>query len=538
MTLVRVAIVGRPNVGKSSLLNMLAKRKVSIVDPTPGVTRDRVTHIIDLEGPDDTYQHALIELTDTGGYGVYTAEGARFDDAGEDLQKLTSDIEAQIAAAVASTDLILFVTDAQAGITSLDQTVARLLRTTIERSPSAPDIIPIANKVDALKWEPHGLEIAALGFGEPWLVSAKNNYMRREFRELLHDAATRALPKAEQRQEQPPSEMKLALVGRRNAGKSSFVNALAGEKRVIVSEIAGTTRDSVDVRFSIDGRNLTAIDTAGVRKRNKFADRVEHFAFTRTEASIQRADVCLLLIDATQRITGIDKRLAARVAEEHKPCVITVTKWDLAQGRKNRKGQPISPDDYATYINKQLKGFTHAPIVFTSANTELGLKEAVSVAFDLHEQASTRLTTSKINRVIRDILAERGPSSKLGTRVKILYAAQVAAQPPTIVLVVNHPELFEDTYQRYMLNRLREVTPFTEIPIRLIIRERRRKELKEMQHEGRQRAREEQRLARPPRIPSVIDLHAIDPDDFDDDDDDAFDHPFLDQNQHELPPRQ
>ncbi len=477
MPLPRVAIVGRPNVGKSSLLNMLAGEKVSIVDPTPGVTRDRVTTIVELQGPLLTETPKLAEITDTGGYGVYTAEGGRFDDAGEDLQRLTSDIERQIALAVERADLILFVLDAQAGITALDETIARLLRERALGKAGAARIpvVPIANKVDAVKWEAHGLEAAALGFGEPWLVSAKVNYKRRDFRERLFAA----LPEAAGDREAAP-EMRLALVGRRNAGKSSFVNALAGEDRVIVSEIAGTTRDAIDVRFELDGRTLVAIDTAGVRKRARFADAVEQYANLRMAASIQRCDVALLLLDATQRISGVDKRLGAQIADAFKPCVIVVSKWDLVEGRKGRSGQPVEPDDYGKYIHEELSGLRHAPIVFTSSTDAEGLRETIGIAFELFEQARQRVSTGELNRVVRGILEQRGPTSRLGGHAKILYVSQVATEPPTIVLVVNKPELFRGAYERYLLNRLREETPFAEVPIRLLIRERRRAELPEL----------------------------------------------------------
>ncbi|MDX2116283.1 MAG: ribosome biogenesis GTPase Der [Planctomycetota bacterium] len=476
MPVSRVAIVGRPNVGKSSLMNMLAGAKVSIVDPTPGVTRDRVTSLIELEGPDPTDPVKLVELTDTGGYGVYTADGQRFDDAGEDLSRLTAAIEGQIAAAVERSDLILFAVDAQSGITALDQTIARLLRErtrpTEGRTP-AP-VIVVANKVDAMSWEGHAFDAASLGFGEPLLVSAKTNYRRRDFREKLYALVPEAT-RDEQARVYP--EMRIALVGRRNAGKSSFVNALAGEERCIVSEIAGTTRDSIDVRFQMEGRTLVAIDTAGVRRRSKFADAVEHWAFHRSLLAIARADVVLLLLDATQEISGVDKRLGARVLAEHKPCAIVVTKWDLVQGKKNRKGAVVSPEDYAEYIAQELKGMSICPIVFTSSVETFGLREAVDVAFDLFSQARQRVPTAQLNETIRAILQERNPASKSGQRAKILYVSQVGVLPPTIVMVVNHPELFTGPYQRFLLNRLHEELPFAEIPIRLIIRERQRVEL-------------------------------------------------------------
>lgn len=492
MSLPRIAIVGRPNVGKSSLLNMLAKAKVSIVDPTPGVTRDRVSHVIDLEGPLKTEPHKLVEIVDTGGYGVYTAEGARFDDAGADLQTLTADIEGQIGAAVATADLILFVVDAQAGITTLDETIAKMLRERrlVKDAAGKQRELPVqmvANKVDANNWEPHGLEASALGFGEPWLVSALNNYMRREFKEKLFHA----LPEPDPMGEDEP-EMKIALVGRRNAGKSSFVNALAGENRVIVSEIAGTTRDAVDVRFEMDGRTMVAIDTAGVRKRSKFADAVEQFANMRMAQSVVRADVVLLLIDATEKISAIDKRLGAQIAESYKPCVIVVSKWDLAAGKKNRKGEPLSPDDYQEYIEKELPGLDTAPIIFTSSKEKIGIEQVIEVAFELFDQSRQRISTGKINKTLKEILAVRGPSSRLGTQAKILYATQVAVAPPTFVVVVNKPELFKGDYERYLRNRLRETTPFTEVPVRLFFRERKRADIEDLlsgRHKRKQEAR-------------------------------------------------
>lgn len=478
MSLPRIAIVGRPNVGKSSLLNMMAGAKVSIVDPTPGVTRDRVTSIVELTGPEGNEPTRLVEVTDTGGYGVYTAEGGRFDDAGEDLRALTGQIEGQIGAAVERADLILFVIDAQAGVTALDQTIAKMLR---ERALGAKgrsiDVRVVANKVDADKWEAYAFDGAALGFGEPLIVSAKTNFRRRDFVERLF-AIVPETSKADRAGAAP--EMRVALVGRRNAGKSSMVNALAGEERCIVSEIAGTTRDAIDVRFEMDGRACVAIDTAGVRKRTKFADAVEHWAFHRCLLSIERADVVLLLIDATQEITGIDKRLGQRILAEHKPCVIVVTKWDLVEGRKNRKGEIVTVEDYSKYIEDELKGMTFCPIVFTSSVSRRGLQQMINVAFELFGQAQTRVPTAKLNDVVRGILQRRGPTSKLGTRAKILYVSQVSVAPPTIVMIVNHPELFTPGYERYMLNQLHEELPFSEVPVRLLIRERSRLGLGEL----------------------------------------------------------
>lgn len=476
-------------------MNMLAKSKVSIVDPTPGVTRDRVTAVVELEGPLKTEEPRLVEVIDTGGYGVYLSgagsDGGRFDDAGEDLSALTAHIEGQIAAAVEQADLILFVIDAQAGITTLDETVSRLLRERVlgKKGAARIPVVVVANKVDADKWEAHGLEGAALGFGEPWLVSAKVNFRRRDFIERLFEAVPASSRRAE---DGPPAEMKLAVVGRRNAGKSTITNALAGEERVIVSPIAGTTRDAVDVRFTVplpdeaggepEMHSFLAIDTAGVRKRSKFADRVEHWAFERMQRAMARADVALLVMDASEKITGIDKRLGRALADAFKPTVIVINKWDLAEGRKTKKGELVTYEDYERYIAREMPGLAMAPIVFGSAKEGYGLREAVKMSLDLHRQAQQRVPTARLNEVVREILLRRGPSSALGTRAKVLFVSQVAVCPPTIVLVVNKPDLFTEQYRKYLLNRFRETLPFPEVPIRLIIRERRREDLHDLLH--------------------------------------------------------
>lgn len=468
MSLPRIAIVGRPNVGKSSLLNMIARERVSIVDETPGVTRDRVSVVVELQGPLRTEEPKLTEVVDTGGFGVYTAEGGRFNEVGEDLGRLSGAIEAQIEHAVETSDLILFVTDAQAGVTALDETFAALLR---RLAPGKARVIPVANKVDADKWEPHAADAAALGFGEPMLVSALTKNLRRVFLDRLYQE----IPEIGATRDSAPI-MRLAIVGRRNAGKSTMVNALAGEDRVIVSEIAGTTRDAIDVRFEMDGRVFLAIDTAGLRRRTSLPSRVEWFAQQRSLQSIDRADVALLILDATEKISKIEKQLSRQIMDRFKPCVLVVNKWDLAAGRKNRKGQPISIEDYREYLAEEFPGLSRAPIVFTSATEGTGLREAVQVAFDLFEQSRERVPTSKLNDIFEDILTSRGPTSKLGRHAKIYYVSQVAVAPPTIVLKVNDADLFTGQYERYLLNRLAETTPFAEVPVRLLIRGRDREE--------------------------------------------------------------
>ncbi len=469
MAIAQIAIIGRPNVGKSSILNKLARERVSIVDAVPGVTRDRVSVTLELDAPVDlkTREKRWVELSDTGGWGVYTTDEERIDDAGCDLNALTDDIEGQIGAAMTNADLILFVIDAQAGLMPLDHVVTDLLR----KRGLADRVRIIANKVDGDSWEAHAMEAAGLGFGEPLCVSATSGRHMRRLRELLWNAA-------ELQGEAPvEEEMKLAIVGCRNAGKSTLINALAGEERCIVSEIAGTTRDAIDVRFDMQDRAFLAIDTAGLRKRKSFSGDVEYYAYHRMLQAIRRADVVLFLVDATRKVSQVDAKLSQELQRQFKPTVIVVNKWDEVDGE-------ASPDAYAEYLTKELRGLDYAPIVLASAIEGEGLEDVVKMAFNLYEQATHREGTGSINGVIKTILKKRGPTSRLGSQAKLFYAAQVATQPPTIALVVNDPKLFEGRYERYLMNRLREELPFSEVPIRLMFSKRSRRDLQALK-EGR-----------------------------------------------------
>lgn len=433
MALPTVAIVGRPNVGKSSLLNMLARERVSIVDPRAGITRDRVSTIIE---SDDRY----FELVDTGGLGIV------------DDDQLEAHVEGQIGYAVARAWLILFVTDAQEGILPLDQRVAELLRKLDK------PVILVANKVDDEAHLPEAAQLARLGFGEPLPVSA----VHARGRTALLERIVQALGEAGREAPSVP-RMKLAIVGKRNAGKSTLVNALAGEERMIVSEIPGTTRDAVDVAFRKDNREFIAIDTAGVRKKRSMKD-VDFYSYRRALASIRRADVVMLLIDATVPVSDLDARLAHAVLEEHKPLVIAINKWDLAKGK-------AEVADYDEYIAGVLPMVEHAPMAIMTAKDGKNVDAAVDLAMSLHKQAHTRVSTARLNSALQEILAQRGPSAKRGAKpVKIYYATQVAVGPPTIVFFCNDPANVTENYRRFMENRLRELTPFEEVPIRLLFR--------------------------------------------------------------------
>ncbi|QNN23702.1 ribosome biogenesis GTPase Der [Planctomycetales bacterium ZRK34] len=447
----KVAIVGRPNVGKSSLLNMLAGRRVSIVDPTAGVTRDRVTYELELPPAKKGGEPRFCEVVDTGGYGVYSGD--------DSLSPLTDDVERQITYAVGEAALILFLIDAQTGITPLDEQVSQLLR---EQAGDLSRVVLIANKVDSPKLEADALEATSLGFGEPVMVSATTGRGKASVVDLLTgriDFTNVIAP--------PKSEMSLAIVGKRNAGKSTFVNALAHSERVIVSELAGTTRDSVDVRFEVDGRSFTAIDTAGVRKRKSLEDDIEYYSLHRALRAIRRADVVMLLIDATVPVSQVDKKLSGEIVEHFKPCVVVVNKWDLVADK-------LKPEDYVDYLADALRGLDYMPIAFISAKDNDGLADAVTTACELYEQAGQRIGTGRLNAFVQELLERRGPSTKLGTRAKIYYATMVAVHPPTIAIFVNEPDMFDQRYQRYLINAFRDEFPFGEVPIKLLVRRRKR----------------------------------------------------------------
>lgn len=301
----------------------------------------------------------------------------------------------------------------------------------------------------------------SLGFGEPQCISALHGRHRRELMEKII-----ALIGDQAGDEAPEPVMKVALVGRRNVGKSTFTNALVGQERMIVSEIPGTTRDSVDVRIEKDGQVFVAIDTAGIRKTRKQKGDIEFYGYSRALASIRRADVVLFLVDATSPIGEVDKKLAHTIVEECKPCVIVVNKWDLAKGK-------ASAEDYGGYLTRTIPHMDYAPLAFTTAKDARNIQSTIELAQSLFKQSSTRVTTGQLNRAIEEVLAERQPmAGKQGGQPKIYYATQIAIRPPTILLFVNHPALIREQYRRFVEKRIKEILPFPEIPIRLIWRER------------------------------------------------------------------
>lgn len=435
MALPVVAIIGRPNVGKSSLLNAMAGQMISIVEPTAGVTRDRVSTII---SRDDRY----FELVDTGGYGVV------------DSDRLSEHIEQQIHRAIESANLVLFMVDIRDGVMPLDETIAQLLR------KKNLDVIGVANKADTAKMFPAAGEFSRLGFGEFLCISAQNNLNKTVLLDMIFDRLSHL-------ESDRPTEpaMKIAIVGKRNAGKSTLVNAMVGSERVIVSETPGTTRDAVDVRFEKDGKTIVAIDTAGVRKKSRMADSIEFYSFVRATHSIKRADVVLFLIDAAVPVSQVDKKLAKFIADEYKSCIIVVNKWDLA------KDLAVT-EDYKEYLTKLLPGLSYAPLAFTTATQAKNVQSVLDLAAEIFKQTTTWIPTTKLNKAFEIIKKEQSGTTKGGKKglPKIYYATQVAVNPVTILMFVNKPELFEENYRRFIVNRLRSILPIDEVPIKLLAR--------------------------------------------------------------------
>ena len=438
MAIPQVVIVGRPNVGKSSVFNWLAGKRLAIVDSTAGVTRDRVTHLIDLDG-------RFAELVDTGGMGI------------EDADNLTDQVEDQIQTAVDSAQVVLFVVDCRDGPVPLDEAVAKRLRYV-----TVP-VVLVVNKADTptLEGEADGFYRFARKMVR---VSAKENRGKAE----LLDAIRERLPELpDDAAEEAPAEpvMKVAIVGRRNVGKSTLVNTLAQAERMIVSEVPGTTRDSVDVRFELDGKAFVAIDTPGFRRSKSINTDVEFYSSHRAQRSIRRADVVLLFFDATQRISQVDKQLCDYIAQQYKPCMFVVNKWDMIAGT-------MPTEKWVTYLRDQFRSLWYAPIAFVTGQTGKNVKAMLNHSQMLFRQSLHRVTTGQLNKQLRVALAQNPPPIHLNRRPKIFYATQVATQPPTVVLFCNDPKAISPQYQRYLLRVFRESLDFGEVPIKLYLRRR------------------------------------------------------------------
>ena len=421
-----VAIVGRPNVGKSTLFNIFANSRISIVEDTPGVTRDR------LYATAEWLDHEFM-MVDTGGIEIMNADA------------IAVSIRQQAQIAIKEADVILFVCDARAGITTEDADVARLLR------QSKKPIVLAVNKADSPKQEMNTFEFYNLGIGDPIAVSASNHLGLGD----LLDAVVAKFPSDKMAGDlEEEDEIKVALIGRPNVGKSSIFNALVGEERSIVSDVAGTTRDAIDTPVVRNGQKYLFIDTAGIEK----------YSVMRSLRAVDRSDVVLMVFDAVEGVTEQDKRIVGYAHEAGKAVILVVNKWDLYEKDNS------STLRYTETLRKELVFLQYAPVVFVSAVTKQRIHRLPEVISYVAEQNAMRIATSILNQVIEDAVAINPPPTEKGKRLKILYVTQVKIKPPTFVIFVNEPEIMHFSYQRYLENKLREAFGFEGTPIQMIIR--------------------------------------------------------------------
>ena len=432
-----VAVVGRPNVGKSTLFNALAGERISIVKDTPGITRDRIY-------ADVTWLDKNFTLIDTGG----------IEPDSKDI--ILSQMREQAQIAIDSADVIIFLVDVKQGLTDDDSNVAQMLR------KSHKPVVLAVNKVDDYKkYMADVYEFYNLGIGEPIPISAAN---RLGIGELL-DEVIKFFPEGEV-VEEDENIPKVAIIGKPNVGKSSIINKLLGEDRLIVSDIAGTTRDAVDTNLKYDGKEYILIDTAGVRRKSKIKEELERFMIVRTVAAVERCDVCVLVIDATEGITDQDAKLAGIAHERGKGLIIAVNKWDLVE--KNDK----TVNTFNDFIKDMLSFAPYAEILYISAKTGQRLPKLYNLIDVVNENHSLRVQTGVLNEIMAQAVAMQQPPTDKGKRLKLYYITQVAVKPPTFVIFVNDKNLMHFSYTRYIENRIRESFGFKGVPLKFIIRER------------------------------------------------------------------
>ena len=432
-----VAIVGRPNVGKSTPFNQIGKKRVSIVDDMPGVTRDRI--YLDAE-----WLNHEFTMIDTG--------GIEFDESNHILKSMRS--QAEIA--MEEADVILFLVDGRAGLTTSDEEVAKILRNT-----KKPVILGV-NKIDSPQLEMNIYEFYNLGLGDPIPLSATNGM---NLGDLL-DAIVAAFPE-EVPEEKDEDEISIAVIGRPNVGKSSLVNQLLGEERVIVSDVAGTTRDAIDTHFVKDDMKFMLIDTAGMRRRGKIDEPVERYSVMRSLRAIDRADVVLMVINAFEGITEQDKKIAGYAHESGKGVVIVVNKWDIYPEKDDKSTLRFTED-----LREEIGFLQYAPVLYASALTGQRVGRVTELVKYVAEQQSMRIKTSVLNELIRDAVSINPPPMHRGRRLKILFMTQADIKPPKFIIFVNDPELMHFSYLRFIENRLREMYGFEGTPLRLIVRAR------------------------------------------------------------------
>jgi len=443
-----VALVGRPNVGKSTLFNRLAGERLAIVDDTPGTTRDRIV-------AEAGWTEVYFDIIDTGG--IDPTHGGRTP-LSVGSANFIKEIRAQAIMAVQGADAVLFIVDGQAGVTPPDREVAQILRR-YQKTVSGqtwPPIFVVVNKCESAAARQAAGEFYELGLGDPYPVSALHGTGTGD----LLDALVAAFP-PETKSEEDES-VKIAIVGKPNAGKSSLLNRLAGRERAIVSPIPGTTRDAIDTRIEVDGVPVTLIDTAGIRKRGKIEPGVEQYSVLRSFKAIERADVVLLLVDAAEGITAQDEHIAGFILEAWKSCIVLVNKWDAIEK------DSYTIDEYTRHVRQALNFMDYVPLLFLSAKTGQRVEQVLPLALRVQQERLARITTSMLNKVLREALDRQPPPAHAGQQLKIYYGSQVRSDPPTFVLHVNNPKLAHFSYMRYLENQFRETYRFVGTPIKLI----------------------------------------------------------------------
>jgi GTP-binding protein len=444
-----VAIVGRPNVGKSALFNRLIGRKIAIVHDEPGITRDRNSAMC-------TRGIRPFTLWDTGGI------------AGAGESELTAQVRRAVEEAIHDSDMLLFIVDAKTGLLPIDEELARIVR------KSGKPIVLVINKIDNEKHEPLAAEFDSLGFEPSLSISAEHG---RGISDLI-DEIDRRLPAStylEHRVSPAPSPPAIAIVGRPNVGKSSLINSIVHNERAIVSELAGTTREAIDVVYERNGHRFVFIDTAGIRRRGKQSSSAEIFSVMRAERSIRRADLCILLVDVTAGVTAQDKRIAGLIQEARKPAIVILNKWDLVRPRRNQK-DAIS--DLVEAARERLFFLDYAPVLVTAALTGEHVSKLFSLIEKVQRAGQQRVGTGVLNRLLRQAFEVNPPPTMRARRLKLLYAAQSKGkedrplEPPEFVLFVNDPGLLSQTYRRYLESYIRHAQPFPGLPILLTLRPR------------------------------------------------------------------
>jgi GTP-binding protein len=449
-----VALVGRPNVGKSTLFNRLIGEHMAIVDDTPGTTRDRLFGEAEWNGID-------FDVIDTGG--IDPAAGRGKEPLSVGSADFIAEIRLQAEVAIQEADAVLFITDAISGVTPADQEVAQILRRsqkTVDGAPRPP-VLLVVNKADSAQIRAGVPEFYELGMGEPYPISSLHGTGTGDLLDDLVAAFHRQPEEAED------DSVKIALVGKPNVGKSSLLNRLIGEERAIVSPIPGTTRDAIDTRMEYEGLPLTLIDTAGIRRRGKIEPGVEKYSVVRTMRALERCEVALLMIDAVSGITAQDTHIAGYILENFKSTVVLVNKWDAIEK------DTYTMQQHTERIRQELNFMPYVPILFISALNGQRVDQVLPLALRVQEERLARLTTGQINRILQHAQEKHAATSRTGRALNIYYGTQVRSDPPTFLLFVNDPKLAHFTYLRYLENQFREEYPFTGTPIRLVLKARR-----------------------------------------------------------------